>query len=289
MVGVRFRRRNQGKIVDLMAPVIIDATVEGDVLASAGEEGADWMVGRESVKALKGRAVSTQTPGTRRTACRQDHRLPPHPGWNWRRRQGRPDVPVVQQQGHCQRDRWVPEGWPDQSPSGYRRPSVLRDDAATAGGAGVAPLPGLGVPAGRWVQQVLPDGKLDLNLDPIGMNRGYVKGSHAERRAIATRIRNFELGFLYHLRYVLGHSRLGLSDDYPDSWPGIHRLAVPHYPPELYVREGRRMVGEVRCLLRVGRPEGPARPSSGTLGSARHRCHWRIPHGLALRHRSPPR
>ena len=91
---------------------------------------------------------------------------------------------------------------------------------------------------------MLPDGKLDLNLDPIGMNRGYVKGSHAERRAIATRIRNFELGFLYHLRYVLGHSRLGLSDDYPDSWPGIHRLAVPHYPPELYVREGRRMVGE---------------------------------------------
>jgi FAD dependent oxidoreductase/S-layer homology domain len=245
VVGVRFRRRKQGDLVDVMAPVIIDATVEGDVLASAGEEGTDWVVGRESVRALKGR--TDVHPVTRRRGEPHAGRIIVYP--RTQQRNGGDGTGDKRSQSFnnrvtAQRNGWVPEGWPGQPPTGYRenRPfyeMMLRPPVAWGRAA-----PHLGVPAGRWVQQVLPNGKLDLNLDPIGMNQGYVKGSQAERRAIAARIRNFELGFLYHLRYVLGHSRLGLSNDYPDSWPGIHKLPMPHYPPELYVREGRRMVGE---------------------------------------------
>ncbi len=187
VVGVRFRRRNRGDLVDVMAPVIIDATVEGDVLASAGEEGADWVVGREAVKALKGRR--DVHPATRRRGEPHAGRIIVYP--RTQERIGGDGGGDQRSQSFnnrvtAQHDGWVPEGWPGRPPAGYpdNRPfyeMMLRAPLAWGRAA-----PHLGVPAGRWVQQVLPNGKLDLNLDPIGMNQGYVKGSRSERRAIAT-------------------------------------------------------------------------------------------------------
>ncbi len=274
VVGVRFRRRNRGDLVDVMAPVIIDATVEGDVLASAGEEGADWVVGREAVKALTGRR--DVHPTTRRRGEPHAGRIIVYPRTQERiggDGGGDQRTQSFNNRVTAQHDGWVPEGWPGRSPTGYPENRPFYEMMLRAPLAWGRAAPHLGVPAGRWVQQVLPNGKLDLNLDPIGMNQGYVKGSRSERRVIARRIRNFELGYLYHLRYVLGHSRLGLSDDYPDNWPEIHRLAVPHYPLELYVREGRRMVGEYvfsewDCRRATGglRPAPPGRRDTIAIG-----------------------
>ena len=93
-----------------------------------------------------------------------------------------------------------------------------------------------GYPEGLGIQACLPHGKIDVNVDPIGINHTYPTASQEEREAIEEKLHDFTLGFLHYLRTELGYSELGLSlDDYDDS---------AHFPPRSYVREGRRMIGE---------------------------------------------
>ena len=105
----------------------------------------------------------------------------------------------------------------------------------------------------------VPNHKTDANngsgisLDLIGGNYGYPDGDHAARERIAEAHRRWSLGLIYTLQHA-GRVPAKVRD-------GMLKWGLPrdefadtgHFSRELYVREGRRMVGElVECepLLR---------------------------------------
>ncbi len=98
--------------------------------------------------------------------------------------------------------------------------------------------------------RVIPNGKVDLNnrggfsTDYIGKNYGYPDGSYAERARIWKDHEDYQKGFYYFLAHDprvpeslrLEMQQYGLArDEYIDT---------DHWPNQLYIREGRRMVGE---------------------------------------------
>lgn len=97
----------------------------------------------------------------------------------------------------------------------------------------------------------LPNSKTDVNINPrpLGFpfpeeNVGYIDGDYATREQICARHRNLALGLLWFLqndpevpeahRRLAGELHLPL-DEFADNG---------HFPWQLYVREGRRLVGE---------------------------------------------
>jgi hypothetical protein len=88
---------------------------------------------------------------------------------------------------------------------------------------------------GFRIQRCLPDGKMDINIDLIGFNHAYPTDP-ATRAGTEARLRDFLVGYLHYLRTERELPELGLSvDDYPENGG---------FPVVLYVREGRRAVGE---------------------------------------------
>jgi len=97
----------------------------------------------------------------------------------------------------------------------------------------------------------IPNRKTDVNINPrpLGFpfceeNRGYIEGDDATRTRIAARHRNLTLGLLWFLQndseVPEAHRRLAREmhlpkDEFTDNG---------HFPVQLYVREGRRLVGE---------------------------------------------
>jgi len=115
----------------------------------------------------------------------------------------------------------------------------------------------------------MPNGKTDCNsTEPfstnfVGMNHAYPDGDYALRARIVEEHKNYQLGFLWTLQH---HPRVpaeirqtmqewGLpKDEFTDSG---------HWSPQLYIREGRRMVGQLvmiqqHCegLEKITRPAG---------------------------------
>ncbi len=112
----------------------------------------------------------------------------------------------------------------------------------------------------------IPNGKTDVNINPrpLGFpfpeeNRGYVEGDHTVRLGIEERHRNLTLGLLWFLQNDL---------DVPKTHRALaNELHLPkdefadngHFPFQLYVREGRRLVGEYTLTERDITGEGDDR------------------------------
>jgi hypothetical protein len=104
-------------------------------------------------------------------------------------------------------------------------------------------------PASKW--DPIPNAKTDTNnhgavsTDYIGMNYDYPEGDYATRERI---IRNHEVYTRGYLWTLQNNPRVppAIRDYYRQwGWPKDEFLATGHFPPQLYIREARRMVSEV--------------------------------------------
>lgn len=91
----------------------------------------------------------------------------------------------------------------------------------------------------------LPNDKYEINQHPFGtdkpgINFDYPCASPERRREIEAIYKERALGYLYFMQNERGHKNLGLADD--------EFLDSDNFPPGLYVREARRVMGE--CLMR---------------------------------------
>lgn len=87
----------------------------------------------------------------------------------------------------------------------------------------------------------MPNNKHEINQHPQGsnfqgINYAYPLGDYNTRERTAQRYRNRVFGYLYYIQTVQGFKQIGLpEDEYRDSGG---------FPSLLYVREGRRILGE---------------------------------------------
>lgn len=236
----------RGERVTVHAPVFLDATYEGDLLAAAG---ADFRLGRES----------------------RDEFDEPHAGqiyFDYQRQQFLPrstgagdDRLPAYTYRLCLTTDPANAAPLTEPPSDYDRRHYLGyfDDLAAGRLAGPLQLkPGRGYEPAHFNTLVralsvtpLPNHKTDVNINPrpLGfpfpeLNRGYITGDTATRAAISTRIRNRTLGLLWFLQndaqIPTQHRQIARQYHLPQDEFADNQ----HFPWQLYIREGRRLQGE---------------------------------------------
>jgi hypothetical protein len=119
-----------------------------------------------------------------------------------------------------------------------------------------------------WSGAVLPNRKYELNENMDGtdfteINWGWLDAGRAGRRRIWEKYRDLTLGYVYFRQTVMGEKNIGLTEDeFNDNG---------HFPYELYVREGRRLVGnyildERDCVRQPGLQRPPFHKDSIAVG-----------------------
>jgi hypothetical protein len=238
--------RRSGELRLLQARVFVDASYEGDLYAAAG---ARFRLGRESREEFGEPHAGVvyfdyQTheflPGTTGAA---DDRLP---AYTYR-------LCLTRESANARRMTAPPEGYDRKEYLGYF------DDLKAGRLAGPKVLkPGRGYNPAHFDTLVrafsvtdIPNRKTDVNINPrpLGFpfceeNRGYIEGDDATRQRIRGRHRSLALGLLWFLQndpeVPEAHRRLANElhlpkDEFTDNGG---------FPWQLYVREGRRLVGE---------------------------------------------
>lgn len=218
-----------GRRVLLHAGVFIDATDCGDLAAGAG---AAFRLGREA------RTPREPHNGVIYYDRTRDTYLPGSTGRADRRLQSYAYLFTVKDYGPGA-DRTLP------APPGYRRKDYLHTPPW---------LKSWAVTDGR-----MPDGKYEINQHPQGSDRqginyAYPLAGYAERARIERQYHDQVMGYLHYIQTEQGQKQLGLPDDeYRDSGG---------FPPLLYAREARRILGEqlpdeadIRNARQLVRPE----------------------------------
>lgn len=245
LLSIEAVSRRTGSQSGVAAEVFIDATYEGDLLAKAG---ARFRLGREACAEFdephagviyydyeRGKLL----PGSTGEA---DNRLP---AYTYRlcltrdARKGR-----------------ILEGPPD----GYDRSDYLGYHEDLAAGRLSAPAvfkEGWGYYPEHFDTLMrafsvtdLPGGKVDVNINPRPLafpfpeqNEGYIEGSPETRRRIEGRHRSLTVGLLWFLQNdaSVPSAHRALARQY--SLPADEFTDNGHFPWQLYIREGRRLVG----------------------------------------------
>ena len=224
-----------GRRARLTAGVFIDATDCGDLAAWAG---APYHIGREP------RTLQEPHNGVIYYDRAHDTPLPGSTGKGDRRIQAYAYLFVVKDYGSGV-DKTLP-----QPPPGYRKEDFVHSPAWRDSWA--------------FTSGTMPGSKYELNQHPQGgdiqaVNYGYPEAGYAERARIEQLYRNHVLGYLYYIQTALGQKSLGLPDDEYRDTGG--------FPPLLYVREGRRILGEQLPVEEdISRARDITRPESIGLG-----------------------
>ncbi len=200
----------------VQASTFIDGTATGDLLGAVGVEGRDWVVGREGGDQY-GESLAPEKGDRLQQAY--SYRLTVQVG-------GRTDFPVPATYGEDQaRYASIDRTAPGEGACTFTQP----DGASTRY-------------TGMRIQRCLPDQKMDINVDLLGMNHDYPTADAGTRAAVESRLAGFTLGYLHWLRTEAGMPELGLPlDDYVDN---------NGFPSVLYVREGRRAKGRATFTQR---------------------------------------
>ncbi len=241
-------RKNDSSARRLQGKVFIDATYEGDLYAAAG---AECRLGRESQEEFHEPHAGVVyfdyqakkfLPGTTGKASSD------LPAFTWR-------LCLTKDPSNSHRL--------SEPPPNYARSAYLGyfDDLKAGRLAGPKVLkPGRGYNPLHFDTLVralsvtnIPNNKTDVNMNPrpLGFpfteeNRGYIEGDEATRDKISERIRNLTLGLIWFLQndpeVPADHRKLANELHFPkDEFIDDKE----HFPFQLYVREGRRLVGEI--------------------------------------------
>ncbi len=267
--GVVVRNRQTGSRSRLLAPIVIDATYEGDVYASAG---AKYRLGRESRDEFgephagviyfdyrKGVFLPQSTgEGDRRlpaytyrlcltTAPRNAHRLTEPPA-------------------NYDRSRYL--GYFDDLQEGR-----LAGPQNFKPGRGYYPAHFNTLVRALSVSEI-PNRKTDVNMNPrpLGFpfaeeNEGYVEGDRATRKRVAATIRHLTLGLLWFLQQdsAVPPAHRAIARQY--HLPKDEFTDNGHFPFQLYIREARRLVG-LYTLTELDVTRNAARPDAGRFDDA---------------------
>jgi hypothetical protein len=229
VASVTVRNRATGQQTTLTGKVFADATYEGDLLAAAG---AEFRLGRES-----------------REEFGEPHagHIYNVPGGEWLGGTGAADKRLPAYTFRLclssNRENQVPFSTP---PADYDRGRYLGyfDDLKRG-------RHGTNLTTVAFTIRVLPNDKIDVNMKPTPLgfvfaeeNTGYIESDWAGRERITAKLRNLSLGLLWFLQNdpeVPENARATARqyhlcrDEFTDN---------DHFPFQLYVREGRRLVGE---------------------------------------------
>ena len=202
-----------GRKAELQAKIFIDATDCGDLAAAAG---APFRVGREP------RSKREPHNGVIYYDRKDNILLPGSAGTGDGRIQAYSYLVTVKDYGP-NADKTIP------MPPNYHREEFLD--------------PTLPDWKSTWASDsgTMPNGKYELNQHPRGndlqaVNYAYPTGNYKTRARIESLFRQRALRYLYYIQTEYGKKNLGLPDDeYRDSGG---------FPPLIYAREGRRILGE---------------------------------------------
>ncbi|MEX2579314.1 MAG: FAD-dependent oxidoreductase [Verrucomicrobiales bacterium] len=271
LVAIEILNRHDGSTRTLEAEVFIDATYEGDLYAAAG---AEYRLGRES----------------------RDEFGEPHAGVVYFDYQEREFLPGTTGEGDdglpaytyrlCLTKDPANSRRLTEPPPGYDREDYLGyfDDLEAGRLAGPKVLkPGRGYYPEHFDTLVralsvtdIPNGKTDVNINPrpLGFpfpeeNRGYVEGDEATRERIRQRHRSLAVGLIWFLQNdpEVPQAHRVIANEL--HWPKDEFTDNDHFPWQLYVREGRRLVGEHTLTQHdiTGKGEAPVhQPDSIAVG-----------------------
>ncbi|GEP42351.1 FAD-dependent oxidoreductase [Brevifollis gellanilyticus] len=244
--GITIVNRKDGTEKQLEARVFMDATYEGDLYAAAG---AKYRLGRESKQEFDephGGVVYFDyqahefLPGSTGEA---DDRLP---AYTYR-------LCLTKDAANSARMTEPPAGYDRKDYLGYfddLKAGRLAGPRVFKAGRGYNPKHFDTLVRALSVADI-PNNKCDVNINPRPLafpfceeNRGYIEGDEATRERIRQRHRSLVLGLLWFLQNdpevpeahrALANEMHLPNDEFTDN---------AHFPWQLYVREGRRLIGE---------------------------------------------